>query len=279
VAVSTAPAHPLVTAPCRVRRALRETHDTFSVELDVSPSPRFQPGQFAMLYVFGVGEVPISYSGDPAGDGRPTVHTTREVGPVTRAMARLRRGATLGVRGPYGRPWPIAEAGGEDVVLVAGGIGLAPLRPVIHAITARRGDFGRVVLLYGARSSADLLFRRDLDRWRTSGAIDVGITVDRGTPTWKGDIGVVTELIARTPFDPRRAIALICGPEIMMRFAAAALGVRGVPSGRIFLSLERNMKCAVGLCGRCQLGAAFVCKDGPVFSFDHAERLLAVREL
>jgi len=273
-----AQAQPLVPTPCRIRRVLRETHDTFTLELDADPRPAFQPGQFAMLYVLGVGEVPMSYSGDPAA-GRSIVHTTREVGPVTRAMARLRRGAVLGVRGPYGRPWPIAEAGGEDVVLVAGGIGLAPLRPAIHAIAARRGDFGRVVLLYGARSPADLLYRRDLDRWRTSTGIEVGVTVDRGTPTWAGNVGVVTGLIARAPFDPRRATALICGPEVMMRFAAEALRARGVPAARIWVSLERNMKCAVGLCGRCQLGPTFVCKDGPVFSYDRAERLLAVREL
>jgi len=227
------PAHALVPAPCRVRRTLRETHDTFTLEL----------------------------------------------GAVTRAMARLRRGDTLGIRGPYGRPWPVDDAVGGDVVLVAGGIGLAPLRPAIHAIVARRREFGRVVLRYGARSPADRRFRRDLDRWRNTAAIDVGVTVDRGTRTWTGRIGVVTELIARAPCDARRSTAFVCGPEVMMRFTADALRARGVPPGRVWTSLERNMKCAVGLCGRCQLGPTFVCKDGPVFPWERAARMLAVREL
>jgi len=270
--------HPLAPIPCRIRRVARETHDTFSLELDAAPAPAFRPGQFAMLYSFGVGEVPISYSGDPARPGA-VVHTTREVGPVTRALGRLKRGAAVGCRGPYGRPWPIDDARGRDVVLVAGGIGLAPLRPAVHAIAARRSEFGRAVLLYGARGPADVLFARDLERWRSAAGIDVSVTVDAGTPTWKGNVGVVTGLIPRAAFDPQRTVALLCGPEVMMRFAAEALRARGVPAARIWLSLERNMKCAVAWCGHCQLGATFVCKDGPVFPYDVAERLLAVREL
>ena len=273
-----APAHPLAPAPCRIRRVARETRDTFTLELDVAPPPAFRPGQFAMLYAFGVGEVPISYSGDPARSG-VAVHTTREVGPVTRALGALRRGATLGCRGPYGTPWPLDDARGHDVVLVAGGIGLAPLRPAVYALAARRAEFGRVVVLYGTRGPADVLFARDLERWRRTADIDVQVTVDAGTPTWKGNVGVVTGLVPRATFDPSRTVALLCGPEVMMRFAAEALRARGVPSARIFVSLERNMKCAVGWCGHCQLGAAFVCRDGPVFGYDVAERLLAIREL
>ena len=267
---------PLLPVPAPVRRALRDTHDTFTLELEPPERPAFSPGQFAMLYVFGVGEVPISYSGDPRAPR--IVHTTRAVGPVTRAMAKLRRGDVLGVRGPFGRGWPVDEAAGGDVVLVAGGIGLAPLRPVLFAIAARRADFGRVALLYGARSPADLLFRRDLERWRAGSGIEIGITVDHGARTWAGNIGVVTELVAHVRFDPARTTAMVCGPEIMMRFAATALRARGVPAARVWTSLERNMKCAAGLCGRCQLGDVFVCKDGPVFSWDRAEPLLAVRE-
>lgn len=273
-----APAHPLAPTPCRIRRVVRETRDTFSLEIDVAPPPAFRPGQFAMLYAFGVGEVPISYSGDPARRDA-VVHTTREIGPVTRALGTLRRGAAVGCRGPYGTPWPIDDARGRDVVLVAGGIGLAPLRPAVHAIAARRAEFGRAVLLYGARGPAEVLYARDLERWGRTAGIDVHVTVDAGTRTWKGNVGVVTGLISRATVDPRRTTALLCGPEVMMRFAAEALRARGVPAARIWLSLERNMKCAVGWCGHCQLGAAFVCKDGPVFAYDVAERLLAVREL
>jgi NAD(P)H-flavin reductase len=269
---------PMAPAPCRVRRAVRETHDTFTLELDAPPGPAFQPGQFNMLYVFGVGEVPLSVSGDPA---RPGVlaHTMRQVGAVTRAMGRLRPGATLGVRGPYGTPWPLALAAGRDLVLVGGGIGLAPLRPVLYALATRRADFGNVVLLYGSRSPEDVLYRRELQRWRAEARVTVSVTVDHATRTWPGEVGVVTRLIARAPLDATSALAFLCGPEIMMRFAAVALCRRGVDEERIFLSLERNMKCAVGFCGHCQLGATFVCKDGPVLPYARVKHLLAIREL
>jgi NAD(P)H-flavin reductase len=269
----------LVPEPCRVRRFVRETADTFTLELD---APRgaagFRPGQFDMLYVFGTGEVPISVSGDPRRAG-VLVHTTRQVGAVTRAMGRLRAGATLGVRGPFGRPWPIDEARGGDVVLVAGGIGLAPLRPVLYDVAARRAEFGAVVLLLGARSPADLLFRRELARWRTAAAIESAVSVDHADRGWAGNVGVVTTLVPRAPFEPRRATAFLCGPEVMMRFAADALARRGVPESRIFVSLERNMQCAVGFCGHCQLGPSFVCKDGPVFPWPRVRGLLALREV
>jgi NAD(P)H-flavin reductase len=271
-------AQSLAPTPCRIRRVLRESHDTFSLELEVAPPPGFQPGQFAMLYAFGVGEVPISYSGHPSA-GAAVVHTTREVGAVTRALGRLRRGASVGCRGPYGRPWPLADGEARDVVLIAGGIGLAPLRSAVLAIAARRDAFGRVTLLYGARNPVDLLFRRDLDRLSAEAAIDVQVTVDHGGVGWTGNVGVVPGLVRHAAIDPERTLALVCGPEVMMRFAAEALRGRGVPGTQIWVSLERNMKCAVGLCGHCQLGAAFVCKDGPVFRYDVAERLLAVREL
>jgi NAD(P)H-flavin reductase len=269
---------PMLPTPCRVRRALHETHDTFTLELDAPPGPAFLPGQFNMLYVFGVGEVPISISGDPA---RPAVltHTTREVGAVTRAMRRLRRRGALGVRGPYGTPWPLERAIGHDVVLVAGGIGLAPLRPVLYAVAARRAAFRNVVLLYGTRSPEDVLYRRELERWRAVHRIALSVTVDRGTRAWPGEVGVVTRLIARAPFDATDAVAFVCGPEIMMRFAADALRRRGLDDERVFVSLERNMKCAVGFCGHCQLGPSFVCKDGPVFPYARVKRLLELREI
>jgi NAD(P)H-flavin reductase len=276
--MSALPAHPLLPTPCRVRRVVRETHDTFTLELDVQPRPTFRPGQFAMLYVFGVGEAPISFSGQPSAE-RPITHTTREVGVVTQAMGRLRRGASLGIRGPYGRPWPLDEARGRDVLLVAGGIGLAPLRSAIYEIATRRKEFGRVVLLYGARGPAELLFGRELARWQATSRIEVSVTVDRGTRSWPGNVGVVTKLIPRSPIDPGSATALICGPEVMMRFAANALREKGLRQEQIYVSLERNMKCAVGLCGRCQLGPSFVCKDGPVFPYDRVKRLLELREI
>jgi NAD(P)H-flavin reductase len=216
-------------------------------------------------------------SGDPARPGVVT-HTTRAVGSVTQAMRRLRRGTTLGVRGPYGTPWPLDLAAGRDLVLVAGGIGLAPLRPVLYAAAARRGEFGRIVLLYGTRSPEDVLYRHELERWRAAGIV-VSVTVDRATRTWPGEVGVVTRLVARAPFDGANAVAFVCGPEIMMRFAADALRRRGVDSEHVFVSLERNMKCAIGFCGHCQLGPTFVCKDGPVFPYARVKRLIELREV
>jgi NAD(P)H-flavin reductase len=238
----------------------------------------FAPGQFNMLYVFGVGEVPISISGDPA---RPEllVHTIRAVGATTRALQRLRKGDWVGVRGPFGTAWPVAEARGRDVVLIAGGIGLAPLRPAIYHLLLHRPLYGRVVILYGARTPHDMLYTKQLRDLRSRFDIEVEVSVDRATVEWQGAVGVVTKLVQRSPFDPQSALAFICGPEVMIRYAAIALEQRGVPDAAIFVSMERNMKCAVGLCGHCQFGPFFVCKDGPVFRYDRIQRFFGVREV
>jgi len=269
---------PMLPRPSRIRSMIRDTHDTFTMELDPGATWAFEPGQFNMLYVFGVGEVPLSISGDP-GQPHQLVHTTRVVGTVTKAMGALRRGACIGVRGPYGRPWPLEVALGRDVVVVAGGIGLAPLRPLLHNLAARRAAFGRVVLLYGTRMPEDVLFRREMERWREEHDIACSVTVDRAIGGWPGYVGVVTALIPRAPFDASNAVAYLCGPEIMMRFSAEALRKRGIAAERVFVSLERNMKCAIGHCGHCQFGAAFVCKDGPVFPYERVKRLLELREI
>lgn len=274
---------PMLPEPWVIERVRQETHDTFTLELvpgrssTAAAAGRFLPGQFNMLYVFGVGEVPISISGDPGQPGR-LVHTTRAVGAVTRAMRQLKRGGQIGVRGPYGTGWPVEAAQGDDLVLVAGGIGLAPLRSVIYQVLAEREKYGRVVLLFGARSAADLLFRRELEKWRSRFDLDVLVTVDRASADWRGSVGVVTKLIGRAPFDPHNTTALLCGPEIMMRYTVDELLRRGMPARRVHLSMERNMKCAIGLCGHCQFGAAFVCQEGPVFSYPAVERLFSVRE-
>jgi NAD(P)H-flavin reductase len=264
---------PMLPVPCRVVRVRRETRDTWT--LDVAPEDggaplAGAPGQFNMLYVFGVGEVPISISAIPSssprmGDGNIS-HAVRDVGAATRALTRLKKGDTLGLRGPFGSQWPVEDARSRDVVLVAGGIGLAPLRPVVHRVLAGRRDFGKVALLYGARTPAEVLYPRELAR-RWSRDIDIQVTVDRATGDWTGEVGVVTRLIRRADFDPRDCLAMVCGPEIMMRFTIAELQKLGVDDDRIFISMERNMKCAVGFCGHCQLGPAFICKDGPVFPY------------
>ncbi len=272
---------PMIPRPYRVVRRVRETRDTFTLVLEPEHPGEghpFAPGQFNMLYVFGVGEVPISISGDP-GDPHRLVHTTRAVGPVTTAITRLRPGDVLGVRGPYGSHWPLEHAVGKDIVIVAGGIGLAPLRPTIYQILAQREKFGRVVVLYGARTPADLLYRRELRAWRARLDVDVLVTVDRATEDWHGHVGVVTALIPYAAFDVHDAVAFVCGPEIMMRYTVAALQQRGMPDEAIYISMERNMKCAVGFCGHCQYGPFFICKDGPVFSYDRVRWLFQRREV
>jgi NAD(P)H-flavin reductase len=265
--------------PFCIRKRRSETLDTFTLEIEpakISQAFGFAAGQFNMLYVFGVGEVPISICADPR--SKSLMHTTRAVGPVTKAMSKLRRGDILGVRGPFGSIWPIEQLDGRDVVVVAGGIGLAPLRGALHQIVRRRKKLGKLVFLYGARTPDDILYRRELEVWRNRG-LQIEVTVDRAPTSWLGHVGVVTTLIQRAPFDPGNTVAMICGPEVMMRYALFELQKRGVLAANIFLSMERNMKCATGFCGHCQFGPEFVCKDGPIFRYDRIANWFGIREL
>jgi NAD(P)H-flavin reductase len=271
----------LLPRPFKVARVRRELSDVRTLALEAADEAgpvEFRPGQFTMVYVFGIGEVPLSISGNPTTPD-VLVHTVRAVGAVTQAICAARRGDILGVRGPFGSAWPLEAALGRDVVIMGGGLGLVPLRPLVHAIVARRGAFGRVVILIGARTPATLLYAREAARWRARFDLDVHATVDAGDPSWHGDVGVITTLLPRVTFEPARTTAFICGPEVMMRFSAADLAHRGVPPASIFLSMERNMKCAVGVCGHCQFGPAFICKDGPVLPFGRIERLLRIQEV
>lgn len=272
---------PMMPRFLRLRRTVKETHDTITLELDDSQaSSAFAPGQFNMLYLFGTGEVAISISGPPA---RPQtlVHTIRGVGSVTAPLLGARRGDVLGVRGPYGSAWPIEEAArtGCDLLLMAGGIGLAPLRPVIYEVLRRRREFGHLIILYGARTPADMLYRKELAQWRANPGVTVKLIVDRAAAGWSGRVGVLTDLLRAVEFDPAETIAMACGPEVMMRFSYRELLQRGVPAERVYMSMERNMKCAVGFCGHCQFSPVFICKDGPVFRADRIEPLLGIREL
>lgn len=271
---------PLLPLPYRVEAVRSETHDIVTLELrPLASAPlEFLPGQFNMLYAFGVGEVPISISGDPDKSTK-LVHTLRAVGPVTRALCALKSGDSIGVRGPYGTAWPMEEAKGHDVIIIGGGIGLAPVRPAIYAILADRRKYGRVVILHGARTPSDLLYPRELERWRSRLDLEVQVTVDRAGADWLGQVGVVTQLVRRAGFQPSETVAFIVGPEIMMRFAVRELLGRGVPPSQIHVSLERNMKCGVGFCGHCQLGSEFVCLDGAVFPYPRVERLMALWEV
>ena len=263
----------------RVVDKRRELADTWTLELEPDGGDglgALEPGQFSMLYAFGAGEVPISVSRVTAGGA--LIHTVRAVGATTGAICALEPGDAVGVRGPFGNVWPLAEAEGRDVVVVTGGIGLAPLRPAIEHLAANRDRFGSVSLLHGARSPGEILFEQGLTEWRDAG-IDVQTTVDSAPASWRGRVGLVTKLIDGARFEGERTTALVCGPEVMMRFVAAGLRERGVARDSIHLSMERNMKCAVGHCGHCQLAHAFICKDGAVFSLDRIETLLGVREL
>lgn len=272
---------PMLPRPAVVRRRQRETHDTFTLTLelpDAADGLPFAPGQFTMLYLFGAGEVPVSISGDPA---RPAqlVHTIRAVGRVTQPLQRLQRGAHLGVRGPFGNGWPVAAARGSDVLVIAGGLGLAPLRPLVYHLLAHRDDYGHISIRYGARSPADILFRRELERWRGRFDLDVEVIVDHAGADWHGDVGVVTRLLETSNCVAERTQAMLCGPEIMMRFSIRALHALGLDDRQIHVSMERNMQCAIGLCGHCQYGPAFICRDGPVLRLDRIRHLFGVREI
>jgi NAD(P)H-flavin reductase len=268
------PADPMLPRPAVIQAIKPETYGvaTFSLAF-TDPAEaaafRFQPGQFNMIYLPGFGEVAISLSSDP---GKPQVmgHTIRYAGGVTRALGRLKVGNTVGVRGPFGNAWPVERALGKSLVIVAGGIGLAALRPVILSILRQRDAYGRVLLLYGARTPADLLYRDEIGYWR-EGGVEVHVTVDLADEHWKGQVGVVPQLFYRIRVDHKQTTVMTCGPEIMMRFAIYEALARRVPKESVFVSLERNMKCAVGFCGHCQLGPMFICKQGPVLNFAAVE--------
>jgi NAD(P)H-flavin reductase len=272
---------PMTPRPWRVAGRRRETTDSWTLDLepaDDGPGMSFRPGQFNMIYAFGIGEVPISISGDP-GDEGPLVHTVRDVGAVSAAICRAAPGEVLGIRGPYGTAWPVAAAGGRHVLIVAGGVGLAPLRPALRQALASRDELAGLTLLLGGRTPADLLFRDELEELAEDPRLELGISVDSAAAGWRGHVGVVTSLIDDLDLEPDRATALLCGPEVMMRFAAQALIRRGMDVRDLHLSMERNMKCAVTQCGRCQFGPTFVCREGAVMSYGDIERIFNLREI
>lgn len=264
--------------PFRVVARRRETRETWTLELEGPGPVPFDPGQFTMLSAGGCGEVPISISGDPAHPER-LVHTVRSVGLATAAICASVPGRALGVRGPFGRGWPLADAVGADLLLVAGGCGLAPLRPVVSSALAGRPAPRRITLLVGVRDPGLVLFRREIETWAAAGALDAWITVDATTPGWTGRCGRVTAHLADAVTDPASTLAFVVGPEPMMRAVLDVLGTLGVPSGRVHLALERTMQCGTGVCGHCQLGPLLVCRDGPVVRAADAARWLEVPEL
>jgi NAD(P)H-flavin reductase len=250
---------------------------TFSLEYRDSNVPvGFQPGQFNMIHLPGFGEVAISICSDPA-TPRVMEHTIRYAGSVTRALGRLKIGDTVGLRGPYGNPWPMELAEGKDLMIVSGGIGLAPLRPVILQVLHHRSSFGRVLVLYGGRTPQDLLYTDEFEQWQDAG-IEMNVSVDRADENWKGQVGVIPMAFYRIRLNHRNTLVFSCGPEIMMRFVIYEAMARRIPKESIYVSMERNMKCAIGFCGHCQLGPAFICKQGPVFRFSAIEPFFGKEE-
>jgi len=285
----TPAANPWLPRSAVIEELIPETPGVQTYRLRLASGERpedyaFQSGQFNMLYLPGFGEAAISMSGPPpavrgAKPAHGWIHTIRQAGQVTGALARLQVGDSVAVRGPYGKPWPIATCGGCDIILMAGGIGLAPLRPVIYELLGRRSDFGRLVLLYGARMPEGLLYTREYDGWKSAG-LEMITTVDRATATWKGNVGVVPLLLDRVRLPrPAATVVLSCGPEVMMRYAALGALERGIPASQVWVSLERHMQCAVGMCGHCQLGTTLICRDGPVFSWDRVQSLVQIHDL
>lgn len=277
------PVSPWQIHPMRIAGIQRELEGvaTYSLVFAGPPPPRgyqSEPGQFNMLYLPGVGEAAISLSGDHRRtDGWQ--HTIRLAGRVTRTLSRLDVGDQIGVRGPFGRGWPVDDWRGGDVVLVAGGIGLAPMRPIIYELLRRRSEYGRLTLIYGARTPSTLLYHTEYPAWESQG-LTVLATVDRATLDWTGHLGVVTLLLDRLHLpQPETTVVAACGPEVMMQYTAASAAARGISADRVWISLERNMQCAVGFCGHCQLGPQFICQDGPVLRYDRVCSLLKVEAL
>ena len=270
----------MLPRPFVVRSRREELADCVTLELaalDGDPLP-FEPGQFTMLYVHGIGEVAISISGDPAASDS-LIHTVRGVGAVSQALCRLSEGDRVGVRGPVGNSWPIERAVGKHLMIVAGGLGLAPVRPIIYWALANRERLASINIIYGTRAPDQILFAQQLLGLSAADRVRVGITVDLADQDWSGQVGVVTDLIPSMLRDPAETVAMVCGPEIMMRFTGQALAGAGVPAEEIFLSMERNMKCGIGWCGHCQLGPHLICRDGPVFPYPAVRDLMSVWEL
>ena len=270
----------MVPRPFEVRARWPELADCVTLEMAAADGEPldFAPGQFTMLYVHGVGEIAISISGDPAVTASLT-QTIRAVGAVSRALCGLTEGQRVGVRGPLGTAWPVERALGKHLMIVAGGLGLAPVRPIIYWALANRGRLKGIDIVYGTRSQDQILFARQMLGWTATDGVKVGITVDQAVGDWSGRVGVVTDLIPNMLRDPAETVAMVCGPEIMMHFAALSLADAGVPQEQIHLSLERNMKCGIGWCGHCQFGPHLLCRDGPVFAYPAVRDLMAVWEI
>jgi sulfhydrogenase subunit gamma (sulfur reductase) len=246
---------------------MTEAETLFTLELPGGGSLGNEPGQFVEVSLFGIGEAPISISSSPSRSNGTFEMCVRRVGDVTNAIHTLQPGDAVGVRGPFGEPFPVARMKGKDVLFACGGLGVAPLRSLINEVLDNRDDFGRVIILYGARDPSQILFRDDVAEWEARDDIEFHMTVDRGDDSWEGHVGVITTLFPDISINPQATIVAVCGPPIMYRFVMIELLGKGIPDAQIYLSLERRMKCGVGKCGHCQIDGLYCCQDGPVFRY------------
>ncbi len=251
---------------------LTKMEKLFEIRLKNGQELGHQPGQFVEVSLFGIGEAPISVSSSPTKKGTFEL-AVRSVGNVTKALHQMNPGAPLGIRGPFGKGFPVEEIKGKDILFVAGGIGLVPLRSLINYVLDKRSDFGRVMVLFGAKTPAEQLFLDELAKWRISKEMEYLETVDRADGSWKGNVGVITTLFPKVTLDPKKTVAVIVGPPIMYRFAILEAQVKGIPDDQIIVSLERRMKCGVGKCGHCQINDIYVCQEGPVFNYARIKNL------
>lgn len=245
----------------------------FTIELPDGMSLGHRPGQFVEVSVFGIGEAPISISSSPSRSDRTFELCVRNVGDVTGALHRMKAGDQVGIRGPFGRGFPIEKFRGKDVLFAPGGLGLAPLRSLINQVLDERALFDRVIILYGARSPSEMLFKDELAEWDARPDVELMLTVDQGDDTWKGNVGVITTLFKHISINPRNTVGVTCGPPVMYRFVLMEFFGKGISEGNIYLSLERRMKCGIGKCGHCQINNVYACQSGPVFPYSEIKGL------
>lgn len=275
--------NPHLPHPAEIVEKIQEREEVYTYRIrfceeEQKLSYRFFPGQFNMLYAFGVGDVPMSIVSDPA-DSSLLDHTIRIVGTVTQALGRLEKGDRVGLRGPFGSAWPLEEAQGQDVIIVTGGLGCAPTLGALHYMFRRRDAYGTIKIIHGVKAPQDLIYQQRFREWGQAPDTEVYLTTDKPARQWKHKIGLVTHLLAEVQFNPDRSIVMMCGPEIMMRFTIKEFLSRGLNADRIYLALERNMKCAVGFCGHCQFGPHFICKDGPILRYDRIQEIFNIKEI
>lgn len=262
-----------VQARIRDIHAMNETTKLFHVDLPDGISLNHRPGQFLQISILGVGEAPISISSSPSRSNGSFEICVRKAGDFTGVMHELQPGDTIGLRGPFGHGFPYERFRGKDMLFAPGGIGLPPLRSLINQVLDDRDNYGRVIILYGARNPAELLFKDELQEWEERDDVELLVTVDRGDESWKGNVGVITTLFPKIQVYAPNTVAFTCGPQVMYRFVIAELLTMGIREGNIYLDMERRMKCGVGKCGHCQINHEYTCKDGPCFSYAHLKTL------